>query len=135
MLRWRRLYHWRPQAKCVIRWRRGRVAEGGALLRRYTRNCIEGSNPSVSATYVLARLSGANMQPDFCRQECSGQSPFKIAAILRKSVAAGCRQADSALLLRALKCVAVKEVQTPLGPVNGVRDAFDEIHTTRGALG
>ena len=34
-------------------WRRGRVAEGGGLLNRYTlQRRIEGSNPSVSASQV-----------------------------------------------------------------------------------
>src|SRR6188472_2990755 len=32
-------------------WRDGRVAEGGGLLNRYTvKSCIEGSNPSLSAS-------------------------------------------------------------------------------------
>jgi hypothetical protein len=41
-----------PRTKALIlqAWRRGRVAEGGGLLNRYTVNSrIEGSNPSVSA--------------------------------------------------------------------------------------
>jgi hypothetical protein len=43
---------WDGYAKCLRcrRWRRGRVAEGGGLLNRYTLlRRIEGSNPSVSA--------------------------------------------------------------------------------------
>lgn len=37
-------------AFCVYDWRGGRVAEGAALEMLYTGNCIEGSNPSSSAS-------------------------------------------------------------------------------------
>ena len=41
--------------KHANRWRRGREAEGGGLLNRYTvKSRIEGSNPSVSATAKLS---------------------------------------------------------------------------------
>ena len=36
--------------------RRGRVVEGAPLLREYTGNGIEGSNPFVSATYCVAAI-------------------------------------------------------------------------------
>jgi hypothetical protein len=41
---------------CLLR-RRGRVAEGGGLLNRYTfKRRIEGSNPSVSANNILKSI-------------------------------------------------------------------------------
>jgi hypothetical protein len=41
---------------CLLR-RRGRVAEGGGLLNRYTfKRRIEGSNPSVSANNIIKSI-------------------------------------------------------------------------------
>ena len=46
--------------KPSMSWRRGREAEGGGLLNRYTvKSRIEGSNPSVSASCIQGRPSAA----------------------------------------------------------------------------
>ena len=48
--------------------RRGREAEGGGLLNRYTvKSRIEGSNPSVSANYCVSYLI---LLTNYINQEC-----------------------------------------------------------------
>ena len=82
-------------------WRDGRVAEGAPLLRAYTGNCIEGSNPSLSATlygvfmkksakrvfvndkmqdnywYELTEPMGKNFDPEF-KPELSPKEMLKL---------------------------------------------------------
>ena len=73
--------------------RGGREAEGTALLRRHTGNCIEGSNPSLSAANDYAAIAqldrasvygteGRRFESSWARQREAAGQRFEIVAVL-----------------------------------------------------